>query len=202
MPKQGAGSKTLGVGSGSVAAGRPRDLRLDDAILAATRTLVIETGYIPLSLAAVAERAGTTTAAIYRRWSGKAELVHEAIFPTEASAPLRSTGDRSVDIRKMVDVASETFSRPEVRIALPGLIADTLANSELHTRMFGRLAERFFAGQGSAVDDAGQHDFPRLIEAIAGTAMFHVMARPGAVLDGEWKDAVTEMLVNGWRPET
>jgi AcrR family transcriptional regulator len=185
----------------AVAAGRPRDLRLHDAILAATRGLVIENGYIGLSLAAVAEGAGTTTAAIYRRWSGKAELVHEAIFPTEASAPRHATGDRYVDIQEMVNAASEMFSRPEVRIALPGLIADTLANPELHTRMFGRLAERFYSGQGSAVDHAAHRDFPRLIEAIAGTAMFHVIARPGAVLDEQWKAEMTNMLVNGWRPQ-
>ena len=32
-------------------------------------------------MAAVAERAGTTKTALYRRWSSKAELVHEAAFP-------------------------------------------------------------------------------------------------------------------------
>ena len=33
--------------------------------------------------AAIAARAGTTTAAIYRRWSGKAQLVHEAVLSAE-----------------------------------------------------------------------------------------------------------------------
>ena len=57
-------------------AGRPRDPRIDAAILAATAELLVTIGYSNLSLAAVAERAGTTKSALYRRWSSKAELVH------------------------------------------------------------------------------------------------------------------------------
>lgn len=46
----------------------------------------MEIGYSNLTLAAVAERAGTTKSALYRRWSSKAELVHETAFPTAPSA--------------------------------------------------------------------------------------------------------------------
>ena len=53
------------------APGRPRDGRIDAAIIAATRELIVQTGYSALSLSAIAAHAGTTTAAIYRRWSGK-----------------------------------------------------------------------------------------------------------------------------------
>ena len=53
------------------APGRPRDGRIDAAIIAATRELILQTGYSALSLSAIAAHAGTTTAAIYRRWSGK-----------------------------------------------------------------------------------------------------------------------------------
>ncbi|OOK82452.1 bacterial regulatory s, tetR family protein [Mycobacterium kansasii] len=48
--------------------------------MAATAELLVQIGYSNLSLAAVAERAGTTKSALYRRWSSKAELVHEAAF--------------------------------------------------------------------------------------------------------------------------
>lgn len=181
-------------------AGRPRDLRLDRAILEATRALVVEQGYIGLSLAAVAERANTTTAAIYRRWSGKPELVHEAVFPTEASEPPPRTGDPARDIRAMVDHACAILSRTEVRAALPGLTADMVGNPELHARMFDRLTHRFTA-QNLDVDAAGRRDLPYLIEAIVGAAMFHVIVRPGAELDDSWAAALTDMLVHGWRPK-
>ena len=67
-------------GSDKSAAGRPRDARIDAAIIAATRELLLESGYAALTLSAIAARAGTTTAALYRRWSGKAQLVHEAVL--------------------------------------------------------------------------------------------------------------------------
>ncbi len=70
-------------------AGRPRDPRIDAAILRATADLLVEIGYANLTMAAVAERAGTTKTALYRRWSSKAELVHEAAFPGDADGDRR-----------------------------------------------------------------------------------------------------------------
>jgi AcrR family transcriptional regulator len=186
--------------TGARSAGRPRDERLDPTILTATRELLVERGYTAVSLAAIAERAGTTTAAIYRRWSGKPELIHEAIFPTAVSVPPPSTGDRRSDIRTMVDVARQVFSRPEVRVALPGVIADTTNNPELHAAMFGRLAAHFSDTSDHENAKLATGDLPQLAEAIAGIAMFHLLARPGAQLNATWAQSVTELLVNGWHP--
>ena len=61
--------------------GRPRDPRIDGAVLRATVELLSETGYPGLLVSAIAERAGTSKPAIYRRWPSKAHLVHEAVFP-------------------------------------------------------------------------------------------------------------------------
>ena len=73
-------------------AGRPRDPRIDAAILRATADLLVEIGYSNVTMAAVAERAGTTKTALYRRWSSKAELVHEAAFPTHTVSDRDSAG--------------------------------------------------------------------------------------------------------------
>ncbi|CRH12004.1 TetR family transcriptional regulator [Mycobacterium tuberculosis] len=83
-------------------AGRPRDPRIDSAILSATAELLVQIGYSNLSLAAVAERAGTTKSALYRRWSSKAELVHEAAFPAAPTALQAAAGDIAADIRMMI----------------------------------------------------------------------------------------------------
>ena len=61
--------------------------------LRATADLLVEIGYSNLTMAAVAERAGTTKTALYRRWSSKAELVHEAAFPVGADRA-RDAGGR------------------------------------------------------------------------------------------------------------
>jgi AcrR family transcriptional regulator len=59
--------------------GRPRDADIDAAVLAAARTQLAAVGYETMSLVAVAEQAGTTRQALYRRWPSKADLATAAI---------------------------------------------------------------------------------------------------------------------------
>src|SRR5437868_15490018 len=115
-------------------AGRPRDPRIDAAILTATADLLAQIGYSNLTLAAVAERAGTTKTALYRRWSSKAELVHEAAFPATPTALTQPSGDLAADIRAMVAAARDIFTTPVVRAALPGVVVDVAADPDLNAR--------------------------------------------------------------------
>lgn len=57
----------------------PRAEAREQAILDAALELVMEVGYDRLSMDALAERAHASKATIYRRWSGKAPVVVEAI---------------------------------------------------------------------------------------------------------------------------
>jgi len=59
--------------------GRPRSEAREQAILDAALELVVEVGYDRLSMDALAERARASKATIYRHWSGKAEVVAEAV---------------------------------------------------------------------------------------------------------------------------
>src|SRR5207249_6554662 len=59
--------------------GRRRSEAADDAILAATLELLPERGYRALAMAAVIERAGVSSATLYRRWTTKHDLVVAAL---------------------------------------------------------------------------------------------------------------------------
>jgi len=184
------------------AAGRPRDGKIDAAIIAATRDLVVETGYPGLSLAAIAARAGTTTAAIYRRWSGKAQLVHEAILPNEGVIAPSASGDAVEDIRALVEATRAMFDRPEVRIALPALIADTVAEPDVHTQMIARFANSLapFRMRFDQQSDrpTNPDDLPMLAEIVVGSAIFRILIRHDAPLDQAWVDDLTTMITSGW----
>lgn len=54
--------------------GRERDGSIDARVLAAAARHLAAYGYEAMSVAAIAEEAGTTRQALYRRWPGKAEL--------------------------------------------------------------------------------------------------------------------------------
>ncbi len=63
--------------------GRPRDETRDAAILAATLEVLSEVGYDRLTIDAVAAKAKASKATVYRRWSGKAALVVDAVMTTK-----------------------------------------------------------------------------------------------------------------------
>ncbi|CAM2790004.1 TetR family transcriptional regulator [Mycobacterium intermedium] len=184
-------------------AGRPRDPRIDSAIRAATAELLVEAGYSNLSLAGVAERAGTTKSALYRRWSSKAELVHEAAFPSAPTALETPAGDFAADIRMMIVAARDVFTTPVVRAALPGLLADMTADAELNARVMARFADVFAAVRVrlcEAVERGDAHpdvDPDRLIELIGGATMLRMLLYPDDKLDDAWVDHTAAIVVHG-----
>lgn len=185
-------------------AGRPRDPRIDESILRATAELLVSTGYANLTMAAVAERARTTKTALYRRWSSKAELVHEAAFPATAASGLRiPDAGIAADVHTMMAAARDVFSSPVVRAALPGLIADVAADPELNARVHRRFAGLFAAlrsrlEEGVARGEVAAHvDADQLIEIIGGATMLRLLLRPGGELDDAWVDQMSAILVHG-----
>jgi AcrR family transcriptional regulator len=187
---------------GRSSAGRPRDAKIDAAIVAATRELLLETGYPALSLTAIAARAGTTTAAIYRRWSGKAQLVHEAILPAEVMAMPSASGDVEEDIRALVEATRIMFDRPEVRVALPALIADTVADPDVHRAMMSRFAGSLATFRTRIEQQPGkpgdEDNLPLLAEVVVGSAIFRIIVRHDAPLDDAWVDELTDLISSGW----
>ncbi|WP_037812014.1 MULTISPECIES: TetR/AcrR family transcriptional regulator [unclassified Streptomyces] len=65
---------------------RRRGAELEKAILRATLEELSETGYAQLTMERVASRARTGKAALYRRWSSRAELVMDACRSTGLTA--------------------------------------------------------------------------------------------------------------------
>ena len=185
------------------APGRPRDPRIDAAILRATTDLLVEIGYSNLAMAAVAERAGTTKTALYRRWSSKAELVHEAVFPAAPTAIAAPPGDFRADVGAMIDATKDIFTSPAVRAALPGLIADMVADTELNTRVMSRFTD-LFAAVRTRLADARRRgevhadiDPDRLIEVIGGATMLRLLLWPERELDDEWVNQTTAIVAHG-----
>jgi AcrR family transcriptional regulator len=184
-------------------AGRPRDPRIDAAILSATAELLVQIGYSNLTLAAVAERAGTTKTALYRRWSSKAELVHEAAFPVTSTALVAPAGDMAADIRAMIAATRDVFTSPVVRAALPGLVADMTADPHLNARVVSRFADLFATVRERLTDAVARGevhrnvDPDRLIELIGGATLLRLLLRPDERLDEAWVEQTATIVVHG-----
>lgn len=80
------------------APGRPLDAARHAAILNAAFELLGEVGYERLTIEAVALRAGTSKATVYRRWPGKAPLVVEALKARTPDPGWEDTGSLRGDL--------------------------------------------------------------------------------------------------------
>ena len=124
--------------------GRPRDTRIDDAVLRATVELLDEIGYTRLTIPLVAARAGSTPPAVYRRFPTKIELVYEAVFPTLATLELPLADDLESGVRALIRASIELFSRPAVHSAISGLMAEMPSEPGLSARLLGRLQDNTY----------------------------------------------------------
>jgi AcrR family transcriptional regulator len=186
--------------------GRPRDPRIDAAVLSATVELLAEVGYAGLLVSAIAKRAGTSKPAIYRRWPSKAHLVHEAVFPIGAATAIPDTGSLPEDLREMVRRTMDFLSTPAARAALPGLVAEMAADPTLHSALLERFAGLITGGLAERLEKAAARGEARgdvtaseLAEAVAGLTLVTLLTRPAA-LDAAWVDRTTTLLLKGIGP--
>jgi len=142
-------------------AGRPRDPAIDERVRATTRTLVAEAGWERTSVRAVAERSGVTRAAIHRRWPSKAHLVLDAILGPGPDLDRFAGVDRAGWVEAVVEGAFELFDRPEMRAAVPGLLATLRDHDDVRAGLwhgFTAPATALYRASPPADGCAGAHD--------------------------------------------
>jgi len=78
--------------------GRPRSKKSHEAILSATRDILMDEGVHELSIEGVATKAGVGKATIYRHWKSKEELISEAIGTIADEIEIPDTGNAINDL--------------------------------------------------------------------------------------------------------
>src|SRR5690625_5248100 len=93
--------------------GRPRSKKSHEAILSATRDILMDEGVHELSIEGVATKAGVGKATIYRHWKSKEELISEAIGTIADEIEIPDTGNAINDftavLQGMVDITADTI---------------------------------------------------------------------------------------------
>ncbi|WP_217170610.1 TetR/AcrR family transcriptional regulator [Streptomyces sp. AC512_CC834] len=132
---------------------RRRGKDLEDALLGAAWAELTERGYAAFTLEAVANRAGTSTPVIYRRWANKALMVEAAIAHASSQRVVEvpDTGTLRGDLIAVLRAANA--SRTDLLVAtvilLDGYFADTGTNPD-------QLREYVLAGRRSAAEEIVQ----------------------------------------------
>ncbi|SEP20390.1 TetR-like C-terminal domain-containing protein [Trujillonella endophytica] len=187
------------------ARGRPRDARIDEAVLAATRDLLATEGFVGTTVQAVARAAGVGASAIYRRWPSRLELIATAIGQDLDRLDVRPTGDLRADVRAFVGGYLELFDSPVARAGLPGILAASRGEGDEVrglTRRVGQGVRPAFravlaAAPPGSVDPAVDPD--TVFDVLIGAALYRSFIHPFTGRRGG-ADDVTDLLLRALRP--
>jgi AcrR family transcriptional regulator len=120
--------------------GRRPDSSRDDELRGAALTLLAEIGYERLTMDAIAASAGAGKATLYRRWSGKAELVIDAIISAKNHVDLPDTGSLRGDLVALYQRDEENQLDAQVMVGLVGAMArDQELRSAFQERMIAPM---------------------------------------------------------------
>jgi AcrR family transcriptional regulator len=189
--------------------GRPRSEKAEKAIIDATIDIIAE-GASPseVSIEAVAARAGVGKTTIYRRWSGKEDLVLDAMASLKAPLPaLDAPTVRENVVRYLTAMQQESDSR-RTRCIM------NVAMSE--SERFPHLAERFrqmaIKPRRDALRtviqrgiDAGElragTDVEVAMAALTGAMLYFTKWRDGdEPLPADLADRIADQVLSGLRP--
>jgi AcrR family transcriptional regulator len=180
----------------------PRAEAREQAILDAALELLMEVGYDRLSIDALAERARAGKATIYRHWSGKAQIVAEAVRRLKADALTVSvdTGTLRGDlISEMVQVCSSMSSEDAAIITgvmsamrtdaeLAGLIRSQVLDSK--RGKFDGIIERAIS-RGELPEGSSAE----LVEEVIPAMVINQLVIQGLCLDDQFATHVVDDIV-------
>jgi AcrR family transcriptional regulator len=162
--------------------GSRRDPAIDAAVLTTTRELLIARGYAATTIDLIAATAGVSRPAVYRRWSSKAQLVHEALFPD--LGPEQSEDDFAAEIVRLCRGAMRMYGDAAVREAIPGLLNDLRADRQSRRVLSDRLEAAARGELAARIDEAARSGVARdavsadtVMDVIAGGAWYAVCVR-------------------------
>jgi AcrR family transcriptional regulator len=184
--------------------GRPREVRLDGAILAATLELVAEAGIHDFRMDDVAQRAGVGKAAIYRRYRSKDELVTATVAALVSEITVPDTGSTREDLLALMRGAVEVYGDPIKAGVMPSLVGAMPQRPELARAIRdGFLAQRRAAlravlDRGVARGDLRVDLDVELALDVLGGALFYRLLVTGGPIDADLAEGVAELILRGF----
>lgn len=181
--------------------GRPREARIDDAILDATLRLLGDLGYQAMSISAIAEAAGVGRPAIYRRFRSKPDLVVAAVLRLSAGPdPVLPANPRDA-LRALLARTADALTSPGGLATLGSLLAQERRDPELLAAFRSRVFEPRHAVVHRILRDGikdGTVAAETDLEAVDAGLFGALLARAvlGEPVDGAW---IERVIAQTWR---
>lgn len=200
-PAEGA-AEAPGPDAASTSRGRPRDARIDDAILDATLRLLGDVGYQAMSISAIAEAAGVGRPAIYRRFPSKADLVVAAVLRLNAGPePVLPAHPRAA-LGTLLARTAEALTSPGGLATLGSLLAQERRDPELLAAFRRRVFDPRHAVVHGVLRDGIERGIVAAeadLEAVDAILFGAVLARAvlGEPVDDAWIERVSAQAWQG-----
>lgn len=184
--------------------GRPRSAETDEAILAAARRLLAERGWDGMTLGDVAAHAGVAKTTLYRRWSGKAEVVVDAMAQLFDTLQPVDAGSVRADAEATIRDLIALLAMPETQAAVLALAAHAVRDPKLRDSVREKIVERSrrlvregaVRAERRGEQNAKMSDPDLLFDIIAGTIV-HRMLIAGEPVDEEYLQRFLDVLLPG-----
>jgi len=181
---------------------RRRGSELEEALLQAAWAELLESGYEALTYEAVAARASTSRAVLYRRWPAKRDLALAAAarMLTAEPAVIPDTGTLRGDVAALLHAANDARARIAVQLAsrLDGAVADapTLADLRDSLRRRSDDAMRTILARAHDRGEIPTADLPRRVRSVPLQLLgYHVLMTRRAATQEEIADIVDEVFL-------
>jgi AcrR family transcriptional regulator len=180
----------------------PRAQARQQAILDAALELLMEVGYDRLSMDALAERAHAGKATIYRHWSGKAQIVAEAVrcMKGAAAEPFPSTGSLRGDLLAALDQISCSASDVDAAI-IAGVMSAMRSDPELAELVRTQVLDSKKGEFNGIIDRAVRRgELPQggsaaLVEEVISALLINRLVIHGQSVDEEFSTHVVDDIV-------
>jgi AcrR family transcriptional regulator len=181
--------------------GRPRDPQTDRAILRAAVELLAEVGYLDVSVAEVARRAGVSKPTVYRRWARKSQLVVEALVTQMLPDNGGASGSAAQELLALTEQLISTLTLTPLGRVLPGLVAEMAADPELahsyRDLVIGPNRSRWRAAVERGIERgelASDTDVELVLNALAGPLYFSLLIT-GDPIDDNYARAAVDLVL-------
>ena len=185
---------------------RPTGARAEarkQAILDAALELLMEVGYDRLSMDALAEKAHAGKATIYRHWSGKAQVVAEAVHRMKAGGvptAFPSTGSLRGDLLAALDQIACSASDVDAAI-IAGVMSAMRSDPELAELVRSQVLDSKKGEFNGIIDRAVRRgELPQggsaeLVEEVISALLINQLVIRGLPVDGEFSTHVVDDIV-------
>ncbi|WP_284748623.1 TetR/AcrR family transcriptional regulator [Amycolatopsis sp. RTGN1] len=188
-----------------------RSERSRQAILAATRELIVELGYAKVSIDAIAARAGVGKQTIYRWWPAKGAVVFDSVLelsadPSGEVAALPDTGDLEADLRLVMRATVAEFADPVFEAPIRALNTEIANDPDLAALYRERLAAPMDEAKKArlrSAQRAGQlaadADLDLVLEVLYAPLYQRWLLRTGPLTES-YADALVAAALRAFRP--